>query len=451
MKSNMEALRPSRELDCLAVDDRDATTVQVARRVATPPELMPGEILGGKYRVGGAIGEGGMGIVVAAHEMGVERPVAIKLLHRAWAADREFSARFLREAQAMAKLTNEHVVRLLDVGELEGGQPFLVMEQLEGTDLSALVDTRGPLPPAEVADYILQACEALAEAHAVGIVHRDLKPSNIYLARGADGTPCIKVLDFGIAKMSADEGEAVQSLTTSRAFLGSPAYMSPEQLLSARDVGTQADIWSLGAIMHKLLAGRPPFIAQTMMQVCSLIITSPPKRIREIRPEVPPARGGDLAMPSPRGSRAVWRGRRACACAGSVRSYRVHRNVRSPEVGGATSTEAIEARCVWRGGCTSGGGSGRVSGIDARQAITGFPGRRVGCRRDGSVGAACRTVRAQGAGTSAGGRGDARCDASPFHIDVADRSLASRRSAACDGSSCFGRSPQSAALRIWGT
>ena len=286
MTSKMAQTHPaSLGVETLALDRSSRTR---AKPLGSVPLLTPGQTVGGKYRVDGTIGEGGMGMVVAAHEIGVERPVAIKLLHPAWAADREFSARFLREARAMTKLTNEHFVRLLDIGELASGQPFLVMERLDGIDLSALVDAQGPLPVSDVADYVLQACEALAEAHSIGIVHRDLKPSNMYLARRADGTTGIKVLDFGIAKMSSeDEGEIPQSLTTSSAFLGSPAYMSPEQLLCARDVGMQADIWSLGAIMHKLLAGRPPFLAQTMLQVCSLIVSSPPGRVCDLRSDVP--------------------------------------------------------------------------------------------------------------------------------------------------------------------
>jgi serine/threonine-protein kinase len=188
----------------------------------------------------------------------------------------------------MAKLTNEHFVRVLDIGELPTGEPFLVMEQLEGTDLAALVEKHGPLPVSDVADYVVQACEAIAEAHSIGIVHRDLKPSNMYLARRPDGTSCIKVLDFGIAKMPAGaEAEAQQALTHTTAFLGSPAYMSPEQLLCARDVGPLADVWSLGAILHKLLTGQPPFVAPSIPQVCSLIIASQPARVRDLRADVP--------------------------------------------------------------------------------------------------------------------------------------------------------------------
>jgi serine/threonine-protein kinase len=228
-----------------------------------------------------------MGVVVAARDVALDRSVAIKFLHRLSPRDVEFSARFRREARAMAKLTNEHCVRVLDVGELPTGDPYLVMEHLEGADLSELVEERGPLPVAEVVDYVLQACEAVAEAHALGIVHRDLKPSNLFLAHRADGTSVIKVLDFGIAKVPSGDPEGPQSLTSTTAFLGSPAYISPEQLLCARDVGVGADIWSLGAILHKLLAGRPPFTADTMPQVCSLIISSAPPRVRDARPEVP--------------------------------------------------------------------------------------------------------------------------------------------------------------------
>jgi serine/threonine-protein kinase len=248
--------------------------------------IVPGEFVAGKYRVEKIIGKGGMGVVVAAHDVALDRPVAIKFL--SGAASPEFSARFRREARAMAKVTNEHVVRVLDVGERATGDPYMVMERLEGTDLSALVQKRGRLPLQEVADYVLQACEAIAEAHALGIVHRDLKPSNMYLARRSDGTTAIKLLDFGIAKMpSEDAADPLQSLTTTTALLGSPAYMSPEQLLCARNVDARSDIWSLGAILHTLLAGRPPFVGETMPQVCALIVTGQPARVVEVRPDVP--------------------------------------------------------------------------------------------------------------------------------------------------------------------
>jgi serine/threonine protein kinase len=289
MGSKMAPAAPGAELygdEALTAADPSSPS-HTSPLVSASLPVARGEMVGGKYRIERAIGKGGMGVVVAAHDVGLDRPVAIKFLHRLTATDQEFSARFRREARAMAKLTNDHCVRVLDVGELPTGEPFLVMEQLEGRDLSALVDKHGPLPVSDVADYVLQACEAIAEAHSLGIVHRDLKPSNLYLARKADGTSTIKVLDFGIAKMTTEDSESPQSLTNTTAFLGSPAYISPEQLLCARDVGPQADIWSLGAIMHKLLAGRPPFIADTMPQVCSLIISSPPARVRDVRPEVP--------------------------------------------------------------------------------------------------------------------------------------------------------------------
>jgi serine/threonine-protein kinase len=284
-----------------AGDEPSTNDPSAGAREALPSSLpvRVGEMVDGKYRVERVLGQGGMGVVVAAHDVGLDRAVAIKLLHRPQphgqpsahraAPDREFSARFRREARAMAKLTNEHFVRVLDIGELSTGEPFLVMERLEGTDLAARVEKDGPLSVPEVADYVVQACEAIAEAHSIGIVHRDLKPSNMYLARRPDGTLCIKVLDFGIAKMTSEDAEIHQSLTHTTAFLGSPAYMSPEQLLCARDVGAQADIWSLGAIMHKLLVGQPPFVAPTIPQVCSLIISSQPARACDLRPEIPSA------------------------------------------------------------------------------------------------------------------------------------------------------------------
>jgi serine/threonine-protein kinase len=210
----------------------------------------------------------------------------VKLLHSETAGSGDATERFRREARAAARIRSEHVARVIDVGIWTGGIPYIVMEYLEGNDLAAEIAMRGPLPPEECAEYVMQAIEALAEAHAFGIVHRDLKPGNLFLARRADGTRLIKVLDFGISKQSAAAGEA--ALTRTSSLIGSPLYMSPEQMRSARTVDARADIWSLGAIMFELLAGRPPFGGETVIEACTAILNDELPSLTALRPDVPP-------------------------------------------------------------------------------------------------------------------------------------------------------------------
>jgi serine/threonine-protein kinase len=195
-------------------------------------------------------------------------------------------ARFTREARAAAAIRGEHVARVLDVGELEGGAPYIVMEYLEGRDLAETIHARGTLGTEEAVAFVLQACEAIAEAHAAGIIHRDLKPSNLFVTTRPDGTSIIKVLDFGISKAllsSGDEG----TLTTTSSFVGSPVYSPPEQLVRAHDVDGRADIWSLGTILFEALAGRPPFVGDSVMHVASRIFNESPTPLAELRPDLP--------------------------------------------------------------------------------------------------------------------------------------------------------------------
>jgi serine/threonine-protein kinase len=253
-------------------------------------DVRPGELLAGKYLVERVLGRGGMGLVLAARHVQLEEPVAIKLMLPDVAASPDAVARFMREARASAKIRSEHVVRVSDVGTLEGGQPYMVMEYLEGVDLGALLATRGRLPLEDVAEYLLQACEAIAEAHALGIVHRDLKPSNLFLTQRVDGSPLVKVLDFGISKVSATHGgrSELASITQTSALMGSPLYMSPEQMTSARSVDARSDVWSLGVILYELLSGHPPFSGETLPEVCALILEGRAVPLRERVPELPP-------------------------------------------------------------------------------------------------------------------------------------------------------------------
>jgi serine/threonine-protein kinase len=262
----------------------------VADRVGSNP-FTPGTVLGGKYRVERVLGAGGMGVVMEATHLVLQQRVAVKCLLRAAAITPDGINRFLREGRAAARLQNEHVSRVMDVGQLESGEPYLVMEMLRGRDLSEVVREDGPLPVPVAVGYVLQACEAIAEAHAVGIVHRDLKPSNLFVTARPDSTPLVKVLDFGISKLTgADQGEGVDAaMTGTNAFLGSPMYMSPEQMKSSRNVDVRTDIWSLGAILYELLTGRPPFAAENVLGLIAVMASEPPKPPRSLRPDLPEA------------------------------------------------------------------------------------------------------------------------------------------------------------------
>ena len=250
--------------------------------------ISKGAVISGKYRVEGVLGVGAMGIVYAAHHLLLDERVALKVLRSELVAFPDAVKRFTSEARAAAKIKNEHVTRVFDVGELADGTPYIVMESLEGEDLARRLATRGALRLEEAIAFVLQACEALVEAHILGIVHRDLKPSNLFCYRRSDGALSIKVLDFGISKIAplaqsmSDAGRASGGKT-----VGSPFYMSPEQMQSSHDVDHRTDIWALGVILFELLTTKVPFEGESLPDVCIKVATRAPRSLRGLRNDVP--------------------------------------------------------------------------------------------------------------------------------------------------------------------
>ncbi len=259
--------------------------------VPGPAAELPGAIgedavIARRYRIERLIGAGGMGVVAAAEDLQSGEPVAIKFLihHQADQRDGQLE-RFVREAQALLRVQSEHVVRVLDVGNLANGAPFIVMERLEGEDLGARLISHGPGAPEEVVDAIVQACAAVGSAHACGIVHRDLKPANLFMARQPDGRRVLKVLDFGVSKLGAYS----PALTQASTMVGSAYYMSPEQMHGLRELDGRSDVWALGVTLYELLTGRLPFEGGSISEVCSRVLYESPASPQRLRPDLPPA------------------------------------------------------------------------------------------------------------------------------------------------------------------
>lgn len=243
--------------------------------------VAPGTLIAKKYRVERVIGEGGMGVVVAARHVELGRRVAVKLVRKDAVTAGSSVERLLREARAASAIESDHVARVLDVGRTKEGEPYLVMEYLDGHDLHA---ARGSTTPVAVAvSWIIEACEGLAAAHARGIVHRDLKPGNLFLTRLPDGGEIVKLLDFGLAKsITSDDGR----ITATGAILGSPSYMSPEQL-SGQALDARSDVWSLGVTLYEVLTGGLPFPGATTPKICAAVLSSAPVPIASRRADVP--------------------------------------------------------------------------------------------------------------------------------------------------------------------
>jgi hypothetical protein len=243
--------------------------------------LETGSLVAGKLRIERVLGQGGMGTVYVATHLGLDQQVAIKVLDPALAQNTELVQRFVREARASAKLKSDHVCRVMDVGALADGLPYIEMEMLVGEDLGQLIE-RAPLPTETAAEHVLQACIAIAEAHTLGIVHRDLKPANLFVTHRLDGSVLVKVLDFGIATAPAEQQEL--KITKTTAVMGSPGYMSPEHLRSARDVDARSDIWALGVILYEAASGKLPFVAQTITELAVKVVMDQPDPLGEVDP-----------------------------------------------------------------------------------------------------------------------------------------------------------------------
>ena len=252
--------------------------------------VQPGQMLAEKYRVERILGTGGMGVVVAARHVELNVLVAIKFLLPHVLTNQQAVTRFAREARAAVRIKSEHVARVSDVGTLATGAPYMVMEYLEGTDLASYLRSRTRLSVDKALHFVLQACQAIAEAHQLGIVHRDLKPANLFLTRGADGSDIVKVLDFGISKnLDPNASHGTGSMTTAAGALGSPTYMSPEQLTEAGEVDERTDIWALGVILFELLVGIPPFRADNLPKLFLAILHQKPPSPAALRPDLPTA------------------------------------------------------------------------------------------------------------------------------------------------------------------
>jgi hypothetical protein len=264
----------------------------VSARPASMPPIRPdviGRVIKGRYRLNRLIGEGGMGGVYEAEHIEIGRRVAVKLVHGLHARDQHIAARIKQEARSTSAIDSENIVQVFDAGEDEELGVFLVMELLKGEDLSALVTRKKALPPREAATIAMQAAQGLARAHAAGIIHRDLKPANVFLCTRDDGTPLVKLVDFGIAKLVRDAQGQTGRLTYVGMVIGTPQYMSPEQAQGLPTVDHRTDIYSLGSVLFEMIAGQSPYPEMpTYEQTILQIMTRPPPRLSQLVPDVHP-------------------------------------------------------------------------------------------------------------------------------------------------------------------
>jgi eukaryotic-like serine/threonine-protein kinase len=263
-----------------AVCPRDATPLGDAGEGEADPLI--GTILGGSYRLLRVLGEGGMARLYEAEHLFLDRHYAIKIIHEYLARREELLARFEREARAASRIHSDHVVQVVDIQRTSDGRPCIVAELLEGEDLQDRLTIGGVMTAAEAIPIVRQICRAVSAAHACGVVHRDLKPSNVFLCRGEGGRLLVKILDFGVAKMTGD-----RELTSTGAVVGTPAYMAPEQAEQAADAGPLADIYAIGAVLYRMLTGQAPYAADPSTNPLVKLLHEEPTRPRQLQPSIP--------------------------------------------------------------------------------------------------------------------------------------------------------------------
>lgn len=250
--------------------------------------LTTGEIIEGKYRIVRLIGEGGMGAVYEGENTRIHRRVAIKVLHQGVAENQEAVQRFEREAQAAGRIGNDHILEVLDLGELANGDRFMVMEYLDGQPLSERIRAVGRMRPEEIAQLMIQVLAGLQAAHDAGIVHRDLKPDNVFVLKEKAGKrDFVKLIDFGISKFQPLSGSEMK-MTRTGTVMGTPYYMSPEQASGSRDADHRSDLYAVGVMLYEAVVGRVPFDAPTFNQLLFQIVLSDPPPPQELVPELDP-------------------------------------------------------------------------------------------------------------------------------------------------------------------
>lgn len=260
----------------------DADPSKAEAEPGASPHDWIGRVIEGRYRVSGWLGSGGMGDVFEVVHTGLGKRFALKALRPELARDRAMVERFRRESQAMATLVSEHVVSILDSGELASGAPYFVMERLVGHDLRRLLEAQAPLTPARVCQLGVDACRGLAAVHAAGLVHRDLKPENLFVSTGDDGREVCRILDFGVAKSARDNS------TRPGALVGTTRYMAPEQVGMEHPLGPHTDVYALAVILYECLTGVVPFDGDTVERVLFKIMTEQERPLRELCPHAPP-------------------------------------------------------------------------------------------------------------------------------------------------------------------